>query len=61
MVFFVRGRLLADANKAASIENRFYGVYGDSSKLDLTKANLTEQQKTYKFNWQHGYFPSPIN
>ena len=47
MVFFGSGRLLADADKGASIVNRFYGVYDDGSKLGLTEANLTEQQRTY--------------
>ena len=47
MVFFGSGRLLADADKAASIVNRFYGVYDDGSKLELTEVNLTVQQRTY--------------
>ena len=47
MVFFGSGRLLADANKAASIVNRFYGVYDDGSKIGLTEADLTVQQKVY--------------
>jgi type IV pilus assembly protein PilY1 len=47
MVFFGSGRLLADANKAASIVNRFYGVYDDGSKIGLTEADLTVQQRTY--------------
>jgi type IV pilus assembly protein PilY1 len=47
MVFFGSGRLLADADKAASIVNRFYGVYDDGEKLGLTEADLTEQQRTY--------------
>jgi type IV pilus assembly protein PilY1 len=47
MVFFGSGRLLADADKAASIVNRFYGVYDDGSKIGLTEADLTEQQRTY--------------
>jgi len=47
MVFFGSGRLLADANKAVSIENRFYGVYDDGSKIGLTEADLTVQQKVY--------------
>ena len=47
MVFFGSGRLLADADKAASIVNRFYGVYDDGSKIGLTEADLTVQQRTY--------------
>ena len=47
MVFFGSGRLLADADKGASIINRFYGVYDDGSKLELTEADLTVQQKVY--------------
>jgi len=47
MVFFGSGRLLADADKAASIVNRFYGVYDDGSKLELTEADLTVQELVY--------------
>ncbi|GIT25052.1 MAG: hypothetical protein CM1200mP41_10960 [Gammaproteobacteria bacterium] len=45
-VLWQRG-VIPDANKAVSIENRFYGVYDDGSKLGLTEANLREQQRTY--------------
>jgi type IV pilus assembly protein PilY1 len=47
MVFFGSGRLLADADKGASIVNRFYGVYDDGAKLGLTEADLTVQQTAY--------------
>jgi type IV pilus assembly protein PilY1 len=47
MVFFGSGRLLADADKGASIINRFYGVYDDGSKLELTEADLTVQELVY--------------
>jgi type IV pilus assembly protein PilY1 len=47
MVFFGSGRLLADVDKGASIVNRFYGIYDDGSKLGLTEADLTVQQRTY--------------
>ena len=49
MVFFGSGRLLADADKAASIVNRFYGVYDDGNAItdSLTEADLTVQQKAY--------------
>jgi Tfp pilus tip-associated adhesin PilY1 len=47
MVFFGSGRLLADADKAASIVNRFYGVYDDGAKLELTEADLTVQELVY--------------
>jgi hypothetical protein len=47
MVFFGSGRLLADADKGASVVNRFYGIYDDGSKLGLTETDLTEQQRTH--------------
>jgi type IV pilus assembly protein PilY1 len=34
-------------DKGASIVNRFYGIYDDGSKLGLTEADLTVQQRTY--------------
>ena len=68
MAFFGSGRLLADADKGASVVNRFYGVYDDGSKLGLTESDLTEQQRihstatarVYKNDLEVGYTRSVI-
>ena len=43
MVFFGTGRFLADANKSGATVNRFYGIYDDGRRDDLTESNLTAQ------------------
>ncbi|GIT27764.1 MAG: hypothetical protein CM1200mP41_38080 [Gammaproteobacteria bacterium] len=59
---------MADADKGASVVNRFYGVYDDGSKLGLTESDLTEQEKTpstatarvYKNDLEVGYTRSAL-